>query len=62
LPLDALRHAQRHGFSIFDALVVAAALQAGCSTLWSEDMQHGLMIDRRLRILNPFLESLSRSP
>ena len=58
----ALRHAQRHGFSIFDALVVAAALHASCSTLWSEDMQHRLMIDRRLRILNPFLESLSRSP
>ena len=59
---DALRHAQRHGFSIFDALVVAAALHAGCSTLWSEDMQHGLMIDKLLRILNPFLESLPRSP
>jgi predicted nucleic acid-binding protein len=59
---DALRLAQRHGFSIFDALVVAAALRAGCSTLWSEDMQHGLMVDRRLRLLNPFLESLSRSP
>jgi predicted nucleic acid-binding protein len=60
LPLDlethdeALRIAERHGHSIFDALMIAAALRAGCGTLWSEDMQDGMVIDRRLRIADPF--------
>jgi predicted nucleic acid-binding protein len=35
-------------------MIVAAALIAGCETLYSEDMQDGLRIDRQLRILNPF--------
>jgi predicted nucleic acid-binding protein len=51
---DALRIAERHGYSIFDALMIAAALRAGCATLWSEDMQDGMAIDGRLRIVNPF--------
>lgn len=50
----ALRLAERHGFAMFDALMVAAALQAGSTTLWSEDMQHGMLIDGTLRIANPF--------
>jgi predicted nucleic acid-binding protein len=60
LPLDlgthdeALRIAERHGHSIFDALMIAAALRAGCGTLWSEDMQDGMVIDGRLRIVDPF--------
>jgi predicted nucleic acid-binding protein len=60
LPIDlethdaALRLAERHGFALFDALMIAAALQAGSDTLWSEDMQHGMAIDGRLRIANPF--------
>lgn len=45
--------AQRFGFHIYDALIVAAALEAGCSTLYSEDMQDGQVIDR-LTIRNPF--------
>jgi len=35
-------------------MIAAAALLAGCSTLWSEDMQDGLLIEGRLRIVNPF--------
>ena len=50
----ALRIGERHGHSIFDALMIAAALRAGCGTLWSEDMQDGLVIDGRLRIIDPF--------
>lgn len=38
----------------WDALIVAAALQLECSTLLSEDMQHGLIVDSQLRIVNPF--------
>jgi predicted nucleic acid-binding protein len=50
----ALRLAERHGFAFFDALMAAAALQAGSTTLWSEDMQDGMLIDGELRIANPF--------
>jgi predicted nucleic acid-binding protein len=46
--------AERYGLSIFDAMIAASALQAGCKTLWSEDMQHGMMLDAGLRIINPF--------
>lgn len=51
---EALRIAERYGHSMFDALVVASALQAGSDTLWSEDMHDGMVIDSRLRISNPF--------
>ena len=51
---DALRIAERHGCAIFDALMIAAALRARCTVLYSEDMQHGMAIDRRLRIVDPF--------
>ena len=46
--------AERYGFSTYDAMIVASALGAGCDTLWSEDMQHGMVIDERLRVANPF--------
>jgi predicted nucleic acid-binding protein len=51
---EALRIAERYGYSIFDAQIVASALQAGSDTLWSEDMHDGMVIDGRLRISNPF--------
>jgi predicted nucleic acid-binding protein len=35
-------------------VMVASAVRADCSILWSEDMQDGLVIDKRLRIANPF--------
>ena len=46
--------AERYGLSTFDAMIAASALQAGCDTLWSEDMQHGVVLDKRLRVSNPF--------
>lgn len=46
--------AEKYQFSIYDAMVVAAALIAGCTTLWSEDMHDGLMVEDQLRIINPF--------
>ena len=42
-------------FSFWDSLIVAAALDARCSTLYSEDLQHGQVIDGRLTIVNPLL-------
>jgi predicted nucleic acid-binding protein len=49
-----LRLAEKYRLSIYDAMIVASALQAGCETLWSEDMKHGMAIDGVLRIRNPF--------
>lgn len=46
--------AERYGISIYDAMIVASALHADCEVLWSEDMQHGMVIEGRLRIVNPF--------
>jgi predicted nucleic acid-binding protein len=48
--------AREHGLSFYDALIVAAAIDAGCDTLYSEDMQHGRAIGG-LAIVNPFFES-----
>lgn len=39
----------------YDSLTLAAALEADCSILYSEDMQHGLLVDNSLRIINPFV-------
>jgi predicted nucleic acid-binding protein len=50
----AFRVAERYGLSIYDALIVSAALLAGCKTIHSEDMQHGQLIERQLTIRNPF--------
>lgn len=49
-----LEIAETHGLSIYDSMIVAAALQADCDRLWSEDMQNGMVIADRLRVVNPF--------
>ncbi len=49
----AVHIAERYGYSIFDSLIIAAALQVGASTLYSLDMRDGQMIDG-LTIRNPF--------
>lgn len=46
--------AERYGFRVHDAMIVAAALLAGADTLYSEDMHDGLLVEGRLRIRNPF--------
>ena len=51
---NGLTLAERHNLSVYDAMIAASALEANCDTLWSEDMQHGMVIDDRLRIINPF--------
>ena len=50
----ALSIAQRYHLSIYDALMLAIALRAGCTTFYSEDMHAGLVIDNQLTITNPF--------
>ena len=53
--------AQQHRLAFYDAVIVSAAMQTGCRTLWSEDMQHGRRFGARtssaLTILNPFVAS-----
>lgn len=44
-----------NSLSTHDALIVAAALASDCDVLLSEDMQHGMMVDGRLTIVDPFL-------
>ena len=52
---SALQMASRYRFSLYDALIAAAALGADCSTLYSEDFQDGQVIEGRLTVRNPFL-------
>jgi predicted nucleic acid-binding protein len=47
--------AERYGFSLYDSMIVAAALCAGCTTLLTEDLQHRQLIDGVLRVRNPFV-------
>jgi predicted nucleic acid-binding protein len=54
----AINLARDHSFSFYDALIVAAALEAGCDTLFTEDMQDGRVLGG-LTIRNPFLTSPS---
>jgi predicted nucleic acid-binding protein len=50
----ALRICERYRYSIYDGLIIAAAKEAGCTTLYSEDLQHSQIIEG-VRIENPFL-------
>lgn len=42
-------------FSYWDSLIIAAALKAECSILYSEDLQHNQVIEKKLTVINPFL-------
>lgn len=44
----------RYGFSFWDCQILAAALEAGCKRIYTEDLQHGQIISGRLSIVNPF--------
>ena len=50
---EALARARSHGFSFYDSLIVASALEAGCDTLLTEDLQTGRRI-AGLTIVDPF--------
>lgn len=53
--VNALFIFNRYNLQPFDSKIVASALHTSCSTLYSEDMQHGLIIEKRLTIINPFI-------
>ena len=57
--LSTLRLARKlisiYDFQLFDSIIVASALEAGCEILYSEDFQHNQLVENRLRIINPFI-------
>jgi len=61
IPVDTSIHeagidiARRYGFSIYGSMNVAAAMKSDCHVVFSEDMQHGQIIDGQVKITNPFL-------
>ena len=55
--LKALTLRGQHALSFWDSIIVASALSTNATVLYSEDMQEGLVVEKRLRIVNPFKES-----
>lgn len=44
----------KHQLQAYDSKIIASAIDAGCTILYSEDMQNGLVIDSKLTVINPF--------
>lgn len=53
--LLACQIADRYGFSFYDSMIVAAAIESNCTVLYSEDLQDGQVIEEKLTIKNPFI-------
>jgi len=51
---EAIKIADRYRFSFYDSLIISAALESGCKVLYSEDMHHGQVIEKKLKITSPF--------
>jgi predicted nucleic acid-binding protein len=49
-----LQLAERYGYSVYDAMILAAALESGCKQLLTEDLQHQQRVESILDIINPF--------
>lgn len=54
LTSKALDIQERWAYSFYDSMIIASALEAGCSILYSEDLHHGQTIEG-LKIINPFV-------
>ena len=46
---------EKYSLSFWDSLIVGSALESSCEKLYSEDLQHGLIVDGKLTVCNPFL-------
>lgn len=57
--LDTIRSSwqirMKYRFSLWDSLIIASAVENGCSILYTEDLQHNQLIGDRLEIINPFI-------
>jgi predicted nucleic acid-binding protein len=60
LKASALR--EQYTFSFWDSTIVSSALHADASALYSEDMQDGLVVESRMRIINPFTHMQPSGP
>jgi len=47
----------KYKYSYYDCLIISTALLNNCDTLYSEDMQHGQLIENKLEIINPFINN-----
>jgi len=45
---------EQYGYSFYDCLMLASAIEANCSMILTEDMNDGQVIDSTLKIVNPF--------
>lgn len=52
---------EKYGYSLWDSLVLASALENNCKIVYSEDMQHGQLIENNLKIVNPFHRRIENS-
>lgn len=52
--LNATKIMTKYDLQLFDAIIIASALESGCSILYSEDMNDGQIIEKNLKIINPF--------
>ena len=55
---NAINFNNKYGYSYYDCLMLASSLDSGCSILFSEDLQDGQIIENKLKIINPFKDSL----
>jgi predicted nucleic acid-binding protein len=53
--LKSCKIAHRYKFSFYDSLIIAAAIECGCTILYSEDLKHQQIINKSITIVNPFL-------
>ena len=53
--LQACQIAEQYGFSFYDSLIVAAAIECNCTILYSEDLHNGQIIAGGLTVINPFI-------
>lgn len=54
---NALYLNEKYKYSFYDCLILSAALESDCTVLYTEDLQHNQLIEDRLRIIDPFIQS-----
>lgn len=53
---DAIKIHKRYQYSFYDSLIIATAIENKCKTLYTEDLHHGHVIRKKLKIVNPFVQ------
>ncbi len=54
--IKAIKIKEKYKLQYYDSLIIATAIENGCTVLFSEDMQHGQVIENVLKIINPFID------